>query len=239
MKRVFIYGSCVTRDSEPFFKDYGLELAGYVARQSLISAFRKVETSEFDFSKVASNFQRTMTRGDVEGNLRFEIARTNPDVIIWDICDERLGVKLVKTGGLVTRSRDHIAEGIHPGPFGRFINFGADEHFKLWKRGLDELLKVLKRSGLADRLFLNATPWAVEDEFGQNYNGQAETAEQFNRDADRYLDYASQSGVTVVPTSQSDTISRTDGHRWGPAPFHYVDATYLAMLTNLSNAIRT
>lgn len=33
MQRVFIYGSCVTRDSEPWFGEYGFEMVRYVARQ--------------------------------------------------------------------------------------------------------------------------------------------------------------------------------------------------------------
>ncbi|MGV2853781.1 DUF6270 domain-containing protein [Glutamicibacter sp. AGC13] len=237
MKRIFIYGSCVTRDAETFFNDFGFELSGYVARQSLISAFRKAEVSEYDFTKVSSNFQRNMTKGDVEGNLRFEIAKVAPDAIFWDLCDERLGVKIARSGGMVTKSRDHVVEGIHPGPFGRTISFGTDEHFDLWGRALSEFLKSLDRINLRNKLYLNATPWAVEDEYGQNHNGQAETAAKFNRDAERYLDYAWQSGVNVVPTAQNDAISRTDGHKWGPAPFHYVEGTYLSMLTNLSKAI--
>lgn len=237
MTRVFIYGSCVTRDSEPWFRDFGFEMVGYAARQSLISAFRKAEINEYDLSPIESSFQQRMTKGDIASSLRFDIQKAQPDIVIWDICDERLGVKKAKSGGMITDARDHVAEGIHPGPFGPTLSFGEDEHFELWKMALGEFLKVLDRYGLTGRLYLNATPWAVEDEFGQNHNGQADTAVKFNHKAERYLDYAWQAGVNVVPTAQSEAISRTDGHKWGPAPFHYVDGTYLSMLTNLSKAI--
>ncbi len=212
-------------------------MVGYVARQSLISAFRKAEVSEYDFTPIKSNFQRRMCKGDVEGHLRFEIQRADPEIIFWDICDERLGVRTAKTGGMVTRSRDHVGEGIHPGPVGRSIAFGTDEHFDLWSRALKEFMSVLERFGLKDRLYLNATPWAMEDEFGNDHNGLVARSAEFNNQAERYLDIARRSGVKVVATAQDDAISRTQGHKWGPAPFHYVDATYGMMLANLRNAV--
>lgn len=237
--RVFIYGSCVTRDAEPWFKDFGLEMVGYVARQSLVSAFRKAEVSEYRLSNIPSSFQRRMAKGDIEGNLRFEVHHSMPDVIFWDICDERLGVRKPRTGGMVTHARDYVAEGIHAGPFGPVIRFGDDEHYALWERGLGELLAALDRYGLAGKLYLNATPWAVADEDGCDYKGQGIIAERFNRAADRYLDLASLYGVHVVPVPQDAVISRTNGHQWGPAPFHFVDSTYRSMLEALTSAVNS
>lgn len=237
MTRVFIYGSCVSRDAEPWFKDYGFELAGYSARQSLISAFRKADISEYELSGISSSFQRRMTRGDIQGNLRFAIRKAEPDVILWDLCDERLGVRKASTGGMITQSRDHVAEGVHPGPFGRLHRFGENQHFNLWERGLQEFQASLDRLGLKDRLYLNATPWAIQDEFGDDHNGQAAIAEAFNRNSERYLDLAWRKGVNVVAVPQMDAISRTHGHKWGPAPYHYVDGTYLSMLGHFQAAL--
>ncbi|GAA3289254.1 DUF6270 domain-containing protein [Arthrobacter citreus] len=238
MTRVFIYGSCVTRDAEPWFKDFDFEMVGYVARQSLISAFSKANVSEYDFSKISSSFQSRMMRGDVEGRLRFDIQASKPDIVVWDICDERLGVKSAATGGMVTHVRDHVADGIHPGPFGSLLRFGDDAHFVLWERSLDQLLEALSRYGLAGKLYLNATPWAIADEQGNDHNGQAAKAEEFNRAAERYIDLARSKGVHIVAIPQGEAISLTDGHRWGPAPFHYVDDTYSRMLETLSSSIR-
>lgn len=44
---MFIYGGCTSRDAVDFYPEYGLELLGYVARQSLVSAFRPADHSEF------------------------------------------------------------------------------------------------------------------------------------------------------------------------------------------------
>ncbi|RWZ83773.1 DUF6270 domain-containing protein [Glutamicibacter sp. HZAU] len=237
MTRVFIYGSCVTRDSVTWFKDYGLEMVGYVARQSLISAYRPSNSSEYDFSAIKSNFQSRMCKGDVEGNLRFEIQRSAPDVIFWDLCDERLGVRIVKSGGMVTQSRNHVAEGLHPGPFGRALLFGADDHFELWNRGLKQFMSTLDRLGLSDRLYLNATPWAMKDEFGNEQSALAKRAKDFNSKAERYLNLAGEKGAQVVRTRQDDAVSQSVGHKWGAAPFHYTEGTYKAMLSNLRDAM--
>lgn len=40
MRRVFIYGGCTSRDAVDHYEDFGLELQSYIARQSLISAYR-------------------------------------------------------------------------------------------------------------------------------------------------------------------------------------------------------
>ncbi|MGP9787851.1 DUF6270 domain-containing protein [Glutamicibacter sp. 287] len=239
MKRIFIYGSCVTRDAEPWFQDYGLEKAGYIARQSLISSHRKANLSEFDLGGIKSNFQRRMTMGDIQGNLFSEIRRAEPEAVFWDICDERLGVKTVASGGMVTHSRDHIADGIHSGPFGDMIHFGTDPHFDLWKRGLRELLSSLESIDLASRLVINATPWAVVDEFGKINQKRMESAEKFNSGSVRYLQYAEDNGVCVARLPQSMATSRTAGHQWGPAAFHYIDETYQAMVKNLANALKS
>lgn len=237
MTRVFIYGSCVTRDAEPWFKDFDLEMVGYSARQSLLSAFRRADSLEFNLAKISSKFQRRMAKNDIEGNLRFELRRSKPDVILWDICDERLNVRKLPSGGMITQSRNYVAEGIHPGPLGPRFKFGEDPHFDLWSRGLEQLLEVLDLAGLTGKLYLNATPWALVDEFGEDHEGQADAAREFNKASERYLDLAWRKGAKVVLVPQEESISRTEGHSWGPAPFHYADATYIRMLEELKRSM--
>lgn len=239
MTRVFIYGSCVTRDSVPWFEEYDLEMVGYVARQSLLSAFRRADSTQFELSKIRSAFQRRMAKNDIEGNLRFDLRRSKPDVVFWDLCDERLHVRKVPSGGIITLSQDYLGEGIHPGPLGPRYMFGTDEHFEAWEYALGQFMEVLKQADLAEKLYMNATPWAVKDEFGDAPPKQAEAAESFNANVARYIEAAAKAGAKVVALSQAEAISRTDGHQWGAAPFHYVDGTYMTMLDRLSSAIKS
>lgn len=230
MRRVFIYGSCVTRDAEPWFQGYGLEMVGYVARQSLISAFRPARVEEYNLSRIESPFQRRMTKGDLEGNLRFQIQKAEPDLIVWDLCDERLGVKKAKTGGVVTHIRDHVAEGVHPGPFGPVIQFGTDAHYDLWRKGLEQLMASVERYGLSGQIILNATPWAVVNDAGEDLG---DVPREFNDSSDRYISEAESAGVSVARIPDDAVVARVD-HQWGPAPFHYIDATYRAQLDRIT-----
>lgn len=230
MQKAFIYGSCVTRDAEPWFNHSGLELAGYVARHSLISATHPAGARGYDFSRIKSAFQRRMTQGDVTSHLRTQIERNSPDLIVWDLCDERHGVRPAPGGGMVTSIRNHVKEGIHPGPFGPIIPFGTEEHFSLWKAELPVLLGMLNEIGLADSIFLNATPWAVFDDAGADLG---DAPRQFNSAAERYIDAAGTAGVHVARVTQEAAVASTH-HKWGPAPFHYVDDTYRAQLTEIT-----
>lgn len=230
MRRVFIYGSCVTRDAEPWFDEYDLEMVGYVARQSLISAFRPAQVEEYNLSRIESPFQRRMTKGDIEGSLRFQIQKADPDLIVWDLCDERLGVKKAKTGGVVTHIRDHVAEGIHPGPFGPVIQFGTDTHHDLWRKGLEQLIASVERYGLSGKIVLNATPWAVVNDAGEDLG---DVPRQFNDSAERYISEAASAGVSVARIPEDAAVARTD-HQWGPAPFHYADSTYREQLDRIT-----
>ncbi|MGP5362230.1 DUF6270 domain-containing protein [Brachybacterium tyrofermentans] len=230
MQRVFIYGSCVTRDAEPWFGEYGFEMARYVARQSLISAFHKAKIAEYDLSPVESAFQRRMIKGDVASNLRSEIQGSEPDLVVWDICDERAGVKKAKSGGLVTSITNHVRRRIHPGPFGKIIPFGADAHFAMWQMALGKFLVSLDQCGLADKLVLNATPWALQDESGLDLG---EVPRLFNANSERYISEAETAGVHVARIAPEAAVARSD-HKWGPAPFHFVDETYRAQLDAIS-----
>ncbi len=116
--RVLIYGSCVTRDAVEFWDAEQLEMAGYVARQSLISAAAPPSDAEqFRLSQISSSFQRRMLRGDVESSLlpTLEECRDDYDVILWDLTDERNGVQQLPDGGWVTRLRNFQKEQLFRG----------------------------------------------------------------------------------------------------------------------------
>lgn len=171
-----------------------------------------------------------MIKGDVASNLRSEIQAAEPDLVVWDICDERSGVKKAKSGGLVTSITNHVRRGIHPGPFGKTIPFGADSHFVMWQRALEQFLVSLEQYGLVDKLVLNATPWALQDEAGEDLG---EVPRAFNANSERYIAEAEKGGIRVARIAQEAAVARSD-HKWGPAPFHFVDDTYRAALNAIS-----
>ena len=68
---VFIYGSCVSRDSYERLDSAMFPLVSYVARQSLISSFSRPATfvSMPEFTGLTSKFQIKMLGGDLESSL--------------------------------------------------------------------------------------------------------------------------------------------------------------------------
>ena len=226
MQKIFIHGSCVTRDGVDWWPEFGFELDGYVARQSLISSQSHVDIQsiDFNFESIPSNFAKRMAKGDVAGNLGGQIRNHDPDVIVWDLCDERGGVLKLPNGDFITRNVVYANRPIT----GRALSIGTEEHFDLWKTALDQFL----RSVTGIRVIVNATPWAVVTDKGTPVNGDASRAENYNLLIEPYLAEIEKRGLEIIRIDQSKAIARSD-HKWGEAPFHYVDGTYREMLVQL------
>lgn len=236
--RVFIYGSCVTRDAVEFWDPEKLEMAGYVARQSLISAMSPAsDVEDFRLSQIESSFQRRMMRGDVESSLlpTLAAAKDDYDVILWDLTDERNGVQQLPDGGWITRLRNFQKEQLFRGKLGRILAATDGEHSKLWNRALDGFLAELDKAGLLDRLVLNDTRWATTDDAGEPFSVQ----ETFlNGHLDRMSRSIRAAGVPVIAPEPSTVVASTN-HKWDRAPFHYVEETYASMTSRLLSAAAT
>jgi hypothetical protein len=230
VQKIFIYGSCVTRDSVDWWADYGFEMDGYVARQSLISSQSPIDHKGigFDFNSIPSNFAKRMALGDVGGNLNSEIVKHAATVVLWDLCDERGGVLQRPSGSFMTRNVVYSKAELP----GRIIQLGTDEHFELWKVALDEFLRAVDHA----RVIVNATPWALVNDAGNPVNGDSSKAEIFNKSIERYYGELEARGLELLRVPQEAAIARVD-HKWGEAPFHYVDGTYIAMLEQLKRIL--
>jgi hypothetical protein len=226
VQKIFIHGSCVTRDGVDWWPEYGFELDGYVARQSLISSQSHIDVQsvEFDFESIASSFAKRMAKGDVTGNLGSQITSLNPDVILWDLCDERSGVIQLPGNGLITGNVVYKSNPIA----GRQIALGTEEHFELWKHALDQF--VTSVAGI--RVIVNATPWALLNDKGEPVNGDSSKPANYNSSIEPYYAEIVKRGLEVIRVDQSKVVARVD-HKWGEAPFHYVDGTYREMLVQL------
>ncbi|MFM5903680.1 MAG: DUF6270 domain-containing protein [Microbacteriaceae bacterium] len=230
MQKIFIYGSCVTRDSVDWWPEFGFEMDGYVARQSLISSQSPIDYKGvgFDFDSISSNFAKRMALGDVGANLNREIAKHQAEVILWDLCDERGGVLQRPSGSFMTRNVVYSKAELP----GRIFQMGTEEHFNLWVKALDEFL----RANEGVRIIVNATPWALVTDAGNPVNGDATKAETFNKNIERYYAELETRGLELIRVPQDKTIARVD-HKWGEAPFHYVDDTYKEMLVRLKQLL--
>lgn len=231
--RVLIYGSCISRDSLELAPRQGIQLAGYSARSSVVSAFARRPTDlSGASSQVRSSFQRRMLEADAGKSLP-KVLRSSPyDLLLVDIVDERFNV-LAKgeerlTDSPALRESNFLA---NRAAGWRRIDSGTDEHFDAWADALDRMLNVV--TGLPTRVpvaFLDAG-WATSIAGPGTDHGLLSHAgrspEAANELFARYREYFCSKipqGQVIRPPAQV-TVSDPD-HKWGLAPFHYVQAFY-------------
>lgn len=237
---VFLYGSCVSRDLQELSSAVFYRRA-YIARQSLISA----TTPPYVFSgdtALDSAWQHRMVLGDLESNLLTRLAEDGPrsDLVVWDLTDERLGVQPLGDGSFGTITPDSLRSGILDAfeEQGEPIPFGSPEHRELWSRGLDRFAALLDALGLRERTFVLAPQWATHDDTGRAIDPEGgRTPEEWTEAYAPYVRALREAELPVLGLPPSHQRTHLD-HRWGPAPYHYVDDAYLHWSTTIEGMLR-
>jgi len=232
MIRTFIYGSCVSRDTFAYLDPRRFSLLRYVARQSLISAFTAVHREKFPEASIDSPFQRRMVEGDWRGSFVQDL-RANAeavDLILWDLCDERHGVRQVDMDppAFVTRSVESISSGID-GALSqhRQLNVGEPEHFELFCDRLANLTVLLTSLGLQTKLLVVAPAWASTANDGTAApKSFTWTASDANRAFAPYYSAIAETTHAPIVNLPDKLVVADANHRWGAAPFHYIEDAY-------------
>lgn len=231
---IFIYGSCVSRDTFECMQGIGANLIQYTARQSLISAMSEVEKPSdlLKESALTSSFQRTSLEGDLTGSLRRDLVSHmgNADILLVDFVDERSGVFLGENGAYITNSQELTNSGVleHWNEKKRLISFGSDEHFKLWTLAFDKFVELLDESNLLDRLVVIKNQWALESKEGDVFPIAPSTLRpaRMNDLYSRYFAYVAHKCDCLIIDPPVELCVSTREHKWGMAPFHYVASFY-------------
>lgn len=224
MKNVFVYGSCVSRDLTALFPSE-LECSEYIARQGWISS-TSIPREPLGSSALGSPFQQRMLDGDLSSTALPALvnALQESDLILLDIIDDRFGVYPLGEG-YVTPSAEFGASGIRGQlPLGSHIPFGSDEHFALWTKSA---LKIRHAIGeLNWKVFLLGAPFTERSVDNSEVNRALEkTASTWNGLYERYYAQARALGFQVLTLPDAFAVT-TPHHKWGSAPFHYVEASY-------------
>lgn len=227
MTRITIHGSCVSRDTVEFLPAERFWLTRYIARQSLISAGSVCPPLFDPADALDSPFQIRMLAGDLAGDVYEHIAATSAetDLLLVDLTDERLGVFALADGSYLTRTVEGIAHDMYPADL-RLLELGDDEHFELFRAGLDRWADAVAAAGLADRVVVLHVPWAArtvdDDETPPSFNLTAELANVvYSRYHHAFFDRVD----PWVLRPRVPVFAHGD-HQWGPAPFHYVPAVH-------------
>lgn len=228
--RIYVYGSCVSRDTLEYLSPHSFKLVEYQARHSLLSQGSDASYKLPADLELPSAFQSRMVRTDWEGGKLAELgARASSiDILLWDLIDERHGVHWFPTGEIVTRSVDLLASEAASAlllPDTR-ISFGTDLHFEGWSEKAREFVAELTEWGLLGKTRLIRVRWAESSVDGSDVPwSMGLSAEEANSLYGRYYDFLETLGVPTIRVPAEITLA-DPAHRWGLAPFHYVPEVY-------------
>ncbi len=224
----------MSRDSFEYFDQSKHELVGYVARQSLVSAFGPQGTPGVQLEALESPFQRRMLDQDARSLLPHVLTEhaADIDLLMWDLFDERLGFYVQPGGGVITRSVELVGEQWRgrAEEQGRCVVFGSTEHRAAWRKALQEFLALLDRVDLLRRTVLVAPAWAARTTDGERTpTSFGLTPAHANQLTKAYLLMVQRySRIAVIAPPRSACVA-SPGHQWGLAPFHYDPGVYRAI----------
>lgn len=233
---VFIVGSCVTRDA--FDRPgHGFRIADYVARSSFACSMRAapfaVPFAEVDpDGMVQSNWQRRMVEIDLGRGLRRRLAAVpapETTVVVVDFIDERFHL-LALNGELATQSVELQRTRCAARPGAATVLSGSGEHFWFWQQGFRAF--VAEAAGLGMETVVNRVHWTERTAYGEPLRDVADQIAAANSYLDRLYREADRLGLRAIDYGATEFVASA-AHRWGPAPFHYVDAVYDRFLSEL------
>ena len=231
--KVFIWGSCCTRDAFPFSSILRYDI-NYTPRSSL-SSLPSPGTAQFDeainsYKTVVSEKRAFRQDFNSSWNLAEELEDT--DLLIVDLLEERDGVFLNNTSqSILTVSELGVAlrEEINSAGYREINGYDRnDEFFEMFKKGVQDFKRILdqrRAQGGPIKLVLNEVYAALRYD---NRRKCEKWAKHMNAKLEYLYDYfiKTMSPDLVVKYGPKDLIARKEGHPWGPAPFHFVPYTY-------------
>ncbi|MGO1544809.1 MAG: DUF6270 domain-containing protein [Gulosibacter sp.] len=236
---VTIFGSCVSRDTLETMDRTVYPILAYVSRQSLLTAGTDASAHLPEHYTTSNRFQLRNVRRDIEGHqLDTIVAAGEPEVLLWDLVDERHGIFEFGDGAVITRSVDvlGVPEFSEATEAARVVRFGSDEHFNRWTDAAQIFLSELDALGYRDRVLVLAVNWAAVDVEGMPTPlSMGKSSGQANSMFARYYAYLEELGLPVFRID--DAVADPD-HRWGPAPFHYTSDVYARIHEAIDEHVR-
>lgn len=237
---VFIYGSCVSRDTFEYLES-PVTLVRYVARQSLISAGVNSQAAAADAPTFDSRFQQRQSDSDLRGDLYRQLAHSssNVDAVVVDLVDERGGLYILPGQDYITRTPERVQRG-GDSTWPDRLPFGSATHFALWQEGFRRFRDELTRHQLWERTICLAIPWAERTRGGEDSPASfGMTAAIGNRAYRPYYAAVQDAGLRLCRPKPRWRRTHSDANnKWGLAPFHYADDVYENVANQLDTWLR-
>lgn len=237
--RVFILGSCVSRD--PFELPYERkpEIVKYVARTSLASQVIGAFSDEGAIHEIESNFQRNMVLGDMEKTLLRDLEELTFEALVVDFIDDRFPILFSGAGG-ATLSSEYIEARAKAGA--AELNWeevvSAKSHLKMqwWEQGFANLVALAERKRPKIPIIVNRVYWADRTINGDALPSWTGNAREENDYLDSLYDRCSKAGAVRFIEYHQEFLA-DPSHVWGLSPFHYTLDIYQTFLEKLGEMI--
>lgn len=225
--KVFIWGSCVSRDCFNYPSSSSFEIVKYHARCSCASAMSKpIHLTDLNLDKIKSKFKRQVIIDDLKKQLLLDLKRTEFDILLIDFIDERFPLKIDKRG-IFTVSAE-LQETEYVALNENIVSVGEEKRFSLWHDAWNKFIDFCNRHGIRDKIVLNCVFWTDHMENGEpipiftrNY------IIRHNAFLERIYDVVKKDIPSTRQICYSeDLLIANSKHRWGISPFHYIENLY-------------
>lgn len=234
MKKIFVYGGCVSRDVfNPEYNSGNIQLGEYIARYSLAKLADEPTRLEIDNDKITSAFQRKLLKNDSENNLLKYIDRSNADFFLMDCLFLKYKLAFYNNTWLTYSSelkRTGIIRSTH-----KMISYENDLFWDKFKQGLDRLFEYMEVNNKLKTVYINKLYLAQIDSSEEVFKNQ-EYIESQNECLDKaYNILKGYLKPEQFLSYDQDLFIANPDHRWGKDPMHFIDEFYITSYNKLSN----
>jgi lysophospholipase L1-like esterase len=215
-----IFGSCVSRDAVEFAQ--GLRVGKYLARQSAVSAVSNPPAREtldaLQFKEGTHPFRRRVVEEDFRKTALSELAQQD-GVLLLDLIEERVPIGVTPCGALVTYSKAASEFSNARSLIQRMIAPYSDEHRDLFRKSIPVFAeRIGPRPVVIHRALYAEGDWNFE---------------RANRVLGEFYDLAAKRLKSATVIEVEPRVSSAS-HKWGLAPYHYIDAYYRSFVEQFS-----
>lgn len=226
-RTVHIFGSCVSRDALEFAS--GVTVGKYCARQSVVAAVSPLPEESLrqalEIAPGTHDFHRRCVVEDFEKTTLALLAeRPVEEPVVIDFIEERVALGVLRDGSVVTFSQAATAYSNARSLVARLVRPYSAEYVQMFESAIGPFAERLG----ARPVVLHRALYAEGD---WNWEEANRVLEHFYSLAERHL---AQAAVIEVPASLRVS---SPGHKWGVAPYHYVDGYYRGFVEQWSQAL--
>lgn len=245
VKKIDIFGSCVTRDVFAYGTKDDIRLGEYIARQSVITVFASpIIYDDREIDKLDSNFQKRMLKNDLDKSTFYKLKASNGDYVIVDFIDERFHVVKIQNTYL-TYSAELMMSEYLLGKRYRVLDkrtwFNKNFRFKLYDKIAIFAEKLEKIYGVGRVIVHRAM---VKDEYldaERNIQKFSKPYLEDNKKTNELLDYMYNELVRRLFNPHiidiADLYYADEKNKWGLATMHYQKEYYLNVLEEIEKVL--